>query len=766
MPDVFLSYSREDQATARRFAGALQREGFDVWWDQTLHTGDPYDQVTEQALRSAKAVVVLWSKASVASRWVRAEATIADRKGTLLPVMIGACERPVMFELTQAPELAHWKGDTGDKAWRGFVDDVRRFIARGEVAGTAPGSAPGAPPPRRLRFRLALAAGLLALLGTWAWSLYAVRDQGPEPGSKLAIAVLPFVDRTGTGQYAALGEGLADELSNWLRHLPDLSVRDYHSAAVSGSKDRDIRRIARELGVAQLVQGSVRHREGIVRVGVQLVSGKDGRHLWSDTFDLPDSDALRIEDTISRRVADALNARLPPEAELRWRARQSTEPEARGLYFEGRAQFRRRTPESNLRAQELFRRAIKADTAFAIAYVSLAEATLNGIRLNDSDPAAVAVEVTPLLQKALQLSPEMPEALTAQGLLAIEVNRPGDALPLLERSLQLNPNDADTQRRMGMAYERLADPRRAIGHYDMAVELDPLEAVNHLYRCLSLQDMARYAEAEGACAKARELDAANHWGSTATAWLASARGDLATALQWIDRAAALAPLNVDVVEQRMEILLALQRPDAARDAAASLPASAEPARSLLLAKVAVERRDLPVLKSLTAALAARGNLDATHLRDLAGLQLAGGDVPAARDSLARARASNSWDPQRLVRPSYVRNGHAGALTVAAVEQASGDQAGALRTLDALDGMLATMTAAGAEGSGLHWLRAQSLALRGDADGAMQELQRAHELGWRLSQRARTLPQLHELQPRADLRALLAQVDRQVQSAAD
>ena len=75
MSDVFLSYSRENQDTARLFAEALQRAGISVWWDDTLSAGEAYDEVTERALEGAKAVVVLWSKASVASRWVRAEAT-------------------------------------------------------------------------------------------------------------------------------------------------------------------------------------------------------------------------------------------------------------------------------------------------------------------------------------------------------------------------------------------------------------------------------------------------------------------------------------------------------------------------------------------------------------------------------------------------------------------------------------------------------------------------------------------------------------------
>ncbi len=93
MPDVFLSYNREDQTDARRFAEALEADGLSVWWDTALRSGENYDEVTEQALRTAKAVVVLWSKRSVVSRWVRAEATLADRKKTLVPAMIELCER-------------------------------------------------------------------------------------------------------------------------------------------------------------------------------------------------------------------------------------------------------------------------------------------------------------------------------------------------------------------------------------------------------------------------------------------------------------------------------------------------------------------------------------------------------------------------------------------------------------------------------------------------------------------------------------------------
>ena len=72
---------------------------------------------------------MLWSKRSVASRWVRAEATLGDRNGTLLPAMIEDCERPVMFELTQTADLSHWQGEADDPAWLAFVEDVRRRVA-------------------------------------------------------------------------------------------------------------------------------------------------------------------------------------------------------------------------------------------------------------------------------------------------------------------------------------------------------------------------------------------------------------------------------------------------------------------------------------------------------------------------------------------------------------------------------------------------------------------------------------------------------------
>ena len=119
---------------ARLFAEAFAQDGFTVWWDAALRSGETFDEVIEQELRASKAVVVLWSPRSVASRWVRAEATLADRNHTLAPAIIEPCDRPIIFELTHTANLVHWTGDASDPAWQVFVKDVRRLVASGRAA--------------------------------------------------------------------------------------------------------------------------------------------------------------------------------------------------------------------------------------------------------------------------------------------------------------------------------------------------------------------------------------------------------------------------------------------------------------------------------------------------------------------------------------------------------------------------------------------------------------------------------------------------------
>lgn len=146
--DVFLSYSSSDREAARRFADGLAGEGLTVWWDAALRAGETFDEVIENALKAAKSVIVLWSPRSVTSRWVRAEATLADRRNKLVPVIIEQCDRPIIFELTHTTDLSKWDGAISDPAWRNMIKDVHQLVDRASAAAV-PKPAPAEKPPVR-----------------------------------------------------------------------------------------------------------------------------------------------------------------------------------------------------------------------------------------------------------------------------------------------------------------------------------------------------------------------------------------------------------------------------------------------------------------------------------------------------------------------------------------------------------------------------------------------------------------------------------------
>lgn len=149
--DIFISYSREDRAAVRYIAESFAADGMNVWWDAALQSGQTFDEVIEQRLKEAKAVVVLWSPRSVASRWVRAEATLADRKNKLVPAIIEPCDRPIAFELTHTADLSDWTGDTSDPRWRAFVKDVQQLVEKNRAAPETVEAAPKPSKPHVLR---------------------------------------------------------------------------------------------------------------------------------------------------------------------------------------------------------------------------------------------------------------------------------------------------------------------------------------------------------------------------------------------------------------------------------------------------------------------------------------------------------------------------------------------------------------------------------------------------------------------------------------
>jgi hypothetical protein len=186
--DIFLSYSREDRAAVRHIAESFEAEGLAVWWDAALQSGQTFDEVIEQRLKEAKVVVVLWSPRSVTSRWVRAEATLADRKNKLVPAIIEPCDRPIAFELTHTADLSEWTGDTRDPKWRAFVKDVQALVNK-----AAPHEIPAAPKPHHapMRFEPRPAAPVASPSGNDEVVFVSRARQPVEPPSEPTLAPAP-----------------------------------------------------------------------------------------------------------------------------------------------------------------------------------------------------------------------------------------------------------------------------------------------------------------------------------------------------------------------------------------------------------------------------------------------------------------------------------------------------------------------------------------------------------------------------------------------
>jgi sulfatase modifying factor 1 len=144
--DIFISYAREDRAHADRIAGALEAEGWSVWWDLTIPAGKTFDRVIEEAIEAARCIVVLWSTTSVGSEWVREEADEGKRRGILIPIQIEhAVQVPFGFRRIQTASLVGWSGATTEVSFQRLVRDIAATV----------GSGPGTDAQRPTRTNLA-----------------------------------------------------------------------------------------------------------------------------------------------------------------------------------------------------------------------------------------------------------------------------------------------------------------------------------------------------------------------------------------------------------------------------------------------------------------------------------------------------------------------------------------------------------------------------------------------------------------------------------
>ncbi len=199
---------------------------------------------------------------------------------------------------------------------------------------------------------------------------YETAATGPPEKS---VAVLPFTDMSPNRDQQYFGEGLAEEVLNALTQLEDLEVASRTSAFAYQGRDAGVREIGRELGVATVVEGSVRKAGERLRVTAQLVEADSGYHLWSETFDRELEDVFAIQDEITVSIVEALQVELFGDEADRLTRVGTDDAEAYDLYLEGRHYWQRRYKVGLETALEYFEAALEKDSDFALAHAGRAE---------------------------------------------------------------------------------------------------------------------------------------------------------------------------------------------------------------------------------------------------------------------------------------------------------------------------------------------------------------------------------------------------------
>ena len=453
-PDIFLSYNREDRAVAGRYADAFAGAGLSVWWDTDLRSGEAYDEVTEAALRAAKAVVVLWSPRSVVSRWVRAEATIADRCNTLVPVMTEPCERPIMFELTQTANLLHWNGENSDKAWQGFLSDVRKFVGRDRpspaVEPAGPAAVPELPPAKPGK-----------------------RGEAP------SLAVLPFTNRSNLPEDEVFAEGMVEDLIDALSHGVNVRVLSGSSTARfrTGAMP-DVEAMGKQLGVRYLLEGNVRRTGSNLRVTAQLVEAVGGAIVWTQRFDRPLADLAALQEDLIEEVAAHLGTQVYRMA-MEQALKKPDDLTAWECVMRALAALRRLSGETLVLALEESQNAVAIAPDYGLAHALLAHSSSLAYMFLSPDDPAEAGRIRFHVDRAIACDGESAAVLGHVAFALMYTGAAPEALHRALRSIEINPGFGFGQLAAGIASPMLGLPEAALKHLADFQRIEPQSPYLH-----------------------------------------------------------------------------------------------------------------------------------------------------------------------------------------------------------------------------------------------------------------------------------------------
>jgi TolB-like protein/Flp pilus assembly protein TadD len=321
-----------------------------------------------------------------------------------------------------------------------------------------------------------------------------------------SIAVLPFENLSRDPDNAYFAEGVQDEILTRLAKVADLKVISRTSTQHFKSAPENLRDIAKQLGVTNILEGSVQKAADQVRVNVQLINAMTDAHVWADTYDRKLTDIFAVESEIAKTIAETLQARLTGSEKSSIAKTPTVNPEAYELYLKGRFFWNKRTGDDLRKSIEYLKQAIAKDPGYALAYAALADSYGILRFYGGASPNESIVPATAAAKKALELDDSLAEAHASLGLIATEELEIHRGLSELERAVQLNPNYATAHHWLSLALTALGQSDRSITELKRALELDPLSMIINADLSIGYLYARRYDEAEAQARKTLEID--------------------------------------------------------------------------------------------------------------------------------------------------------------------------------------------------------------------------------------------------------------------
>ncbi len=413
MSDIFISYARSTEDQAKRVERALEALGYSVWRDDELPAHRTYADVIEERLKSAKAVVVIWSAEAVKSQWVRAEADAARGLGTLVQLSVDGTVPPMPFNQIQCADLKGWDGEASP-GWKKVEGSVAALVGAGAKE-------PASPAGQRHRER--------------------------------SICVLPFANMSGDAEQEYFSDGISEDITTDLSKISALAVTARNTAFTFKGGAVDVGEVARKLGVSHVLEGSVRKSGSRVRITAQLIDGATGDHLWAERYDRDLTDIFAIQDEISKAIVEALKLKLLPEEKKAIEQRGTASAEAYNLYLMARQYWVTGNYGDVRREERVIRiceRVVAIDPEYAKAWALIAIAQTNlhftfGKRDVDARTAA---------DRALAIDPTIAEAHCVKARYLFEEGRLEESNDAVQTALRLGPESWEVNREAARLFYR------------------------------------------------------------------------------------------------------------------------------------------------------------------------------------------------------------------------------------------------------------------------------------------------------------------------